>query len=137
MVTLAVAAILLVVGVPSFREFIDSNRLSSGVNALIADLNMARSEAIKRTRTVTLCASADGASCATSGGWEHGRILFADNNANATVDNGEAVIRVSGPAGGSSRSATWVVTCSCARRCATVACQRLTYPSGHRTMAKA
>jgi type IV fimbrial biogenesis protein FimT len=37
---------------------------------------VARSEAIKSNRTITLCASADGDTCAGSGGWEQGWVVL-------------------------------------------------------------
>lgn len=66
MVTLAVAAILLSVGVPSFAEFIRNNRLAAGTNNLVAAMQVARAEAIRRGEPITLCASADPAASAVS-----------------------------------------------------------------------
>ncbi|MDG4559694.1 MAG: Tfp pilus assembly protein FimT/FimU [Candidatus Competibacter sp.] len=94
MVTVAVAAILLFVGVPTFQETINNNRLTSNANALVAALNLARSEAIKRNTRVTLCKSADGASCTAGGDYAQGWIVFADPNANGAIDAGEPIIQV-------------------------------------------
>ena len=101
MVTLSVAAILLTVGVPSFQEFIASNRLTSEINSFTAYLNLARSEAIKSGGRVTLCASSNGTSCATSGGWEQGYLIYRDTNGNGSMDTGEPVLRVGAPMRGS------------------------------------
>lgn len=91
LVTMAVAAILLAVAVPSFRSTILSNRLTSTTNDLVGTLAQARSEAIKRGTRVTVCMSADGASCATTGTWAQGWISFVDvtrsSGAAAAVDN--------------------------------------------------
>lgn len=54
MIVLAVAAILISVGVPSFNNTIKNNRLSTQANELITSLNYARSEAIKRGTSITL-----------------------------------------------------------------------------------
>ena len=62
-VTMVVAAIVLTLGVPSFRELINNNRLTSGANEFVTALNLARSEAIKRSVRVTVCKSADGTTC--------------------------------------------------------------------------
>jgi len=78
-VGLAVAAILLAVGVPSFRTAILSNRLTSTTNDLVGTLAQARSEAIRRGTRVTVCISSDGLECATTGSWEQGWISFVDN----------------------------------------------------------
>jgi len=76
MTTITVMVVLLAVAVPAF----DSVRLSARINAyatsLVAASQLARSEAVKRNATVTLCASADGATCATDGHWEAGWIVL-------------------------------------------------------------
>ena len=57
MVTLAVVAVTLSIGVPGFQGMASSNRMSSSANSLIAALNVARSEAIKRGARVNLVAT--------------------------------------------------------------------------------
>lgn len=54
MVTIAVAAVLLAVAVPSFRHLIISNRLTTAANDVITSVTLARSEAIKRNANVDL-----------------------------------------------------------------------------------
>lgn len=54
MVTLAVVAITLAIGVPSFQSIVSDNRLSGAANGLIGAMNIARSEAIKRGRSVAI-----------------------------------------------------------------------------------
>jgi type IV fimbrial biogenesis protein FimT len=87
MVTLAVAAIIMTVAVPSFNNLIRNNRLTVQNNELVSTLLVARSEAVKRSTTVTVCASSDQATCDTSN-WESGWIVFADFNADRVVDAG-------------------------------------------------
>jgi type IV fimbrial biogenesis protein FimT len=94
MVTLAVAAIILGLGVPSFKEFIRSNAMTSKANIFVADLNFTRSEAIKRGNPATICKSNNQTSCTTAGGWEQGWIVFADPNNPGTVDAGETILRI-------------------------------------------
>lgn len=92
MVTLAVAAVVLTLGVPSFQQTIQNNRLVTQANNLIAALNMARSEAIKRGTNVTLCKrNSAGTACNNAGNWEGGWLLFTDLNGNgAFADNGNS-----------------------------------------------
>ena len=92
MVVLAVSAILLGVGVPSFAAIAGSNRLINATNEVVSSLHLARSEAIKRNSRVVMCLSATGASCTDSGGWQQGWLVFHDVNNNAALDSGEAVI---------------------------------------------
>ena len=91
---LAVVSILVSVGLPMLNVFFDSNRMVSNTNDLVAGLNIARSEAIKQQARVTMCQSADTASCTGSGQWEDGWIVFQDPNGNATVDGGERILRL-------------------------------------------
>lgn len=78
MVTLAIFAVLVGVAAPSFNSLMLGPRLGSWANEMSASATLARSEAIKRNGTVTLCASSDGAACATSGDWEQGWIVTAN-----------------------------------------------------------
>lgn len=52
MVTLAVLAIILSIAVPSFADLIRSNRAESQRATLVNSLNLARSEAIRRSALV-------------------------------------------------------------------------------------
>lgn len=102
LITVVLAAIVLTLGVPSFRSLVQDNRMTTHLNTLTADLALARSEAIKRGARVTVCRrdvngdgnddiAADGDQCAaTAGGsvsWDSGWIAFLDVNANARLDN--------------------------------------------------
>lgn len=76
MVSLAIVGILLAIAVPSLSDATLSSQLSSNANRLAASATLARSEAIKRNASVVVCMSADGASCASSGGWEQGWVML-------------------------------------------------------------
>lgn len=54
MVTLTVLAILLALAIPSFAQLLAANRVSTETSELIASLNLARSEAVRRGQAVTL-----------------------------------------------------------------------------------
>lgn len=75
MVAITVLAVLLGIGVPSFQATIQGNRISTTTNDLVAALQYARSEAIRRGVNVTLCSSGDQATC--SGSWANGWIVRA------------------------------------------------------------
>lgn len=84
-VTLSVSAILLVVSVPAFNQVLASERLTGYANDIFAALVLARSEAIKRNQRVVLCKSSDDEkTCANTGGWEQGWIVFVDSDNNAS-----------------------------------------------------
>lgn len=77
MITLAVMAVLLAIAAPSFNSALLGSKLGAYANSLIASTLLARSEAIKRNAAVTLCASTNGTTCATAGGWEQGWVVLA------------------------------------------------------------
>lgn len=87
------AAILLALGVPYLGDLLRSARLSSLTNDLLVELHLARSEAIRRGQRVVLCKAANDATCAVSGGWDQGWLLFEDTDNNGTRDGGERVVR--------------------------------------------
>ncbi|WP_263078360.1 GspH/FimT family pseudopilin [Endozoicomonas sp. Mp262] len=63
---------------------------------LYGALILARSEAIKRSGSVSVCKSSNASSCASGTGsdWEDGWIVFVDQNANRAVNGGDEIIRV-------------------------------------------
>ena len=71
MVAVAIVAILATLAAPSMRSFIEALQLRSATNELEASISYARSEAIKRGKTLTLCKSKTAGSttpaCSTSG----------------------------------------------------------------------
>lgn len=79
MITIAIAAILLAIGIPSFRTMILQNRLSGNVNEFIAANMFARSEAIKLGQGVTLCPAVNAESgsnaCVDPGDWSTGWLV--------------------------------------------------------------
>lgn len=100
LVTLAIAAVLLAIGIPGFDRLLHSMRLSTSSNALLSSLRLARSEALRRGGRVAVCRSADGLACAQSGGWEQGWIVFHDLNANGLADPGEPTLERTDAIGG-------------------------------------
>ncbi len=81
-------------GAPAVQSLVHEQRLVVHVNQLFGDLQLARSEAIKRAAQVTLCKSNDGTTCSNAALWHEGWIVFLDANGNETVDAGETIVRV-------------------------------------------
>src|SRR5690554_511614 len=89
MVTLLVLSIVIGFAVPSFREMLLNNRVSSQVNTVSGTVSFARSSAASRPGAfVVMCASSDGASCSGSANWENGWIVFRDVDGDSAVDAG-------------------------------------------------
>jgi len=74
LVTIALAAIVTSMAVPSFRDFSLNNRLTTQNNEFVSSLNLSRSEAIKRNASVTVCSSNDQATC-TGSSWQSGWVV--------------------------------------------------------------
>lgn len=102
-VTLSIAAILLTIGVPSFQNIVATNRIASLTNELSGALQLARSEAVTRGKTVTVCKTDDvsdsAPSCNASADWQDGWVVFVDDN-NDGDDTGETPLRVGQPSSG-------------------------------------
>jgi type IV fimbrial biogenesis protein FimT len=94
MLTVTVAGIILGLGIPNMTQFIRNSRMTSAANDLLAGVHMARTEAVKRRAWTTLCFSADPteATPVCDGNGTQGWIVFADANADLTVDGGEEVL---------------------------------------------
>lgn len=82
MVTIAIAGVLLSIAVPGFKGIITNNRISAQANDFVSGLALARSEAIKRGRSVLVTA-------ATTNNFSSGWTIWVDANGNASVDAGE------------------------------------------------
>lgn len=75
MITLAIAAILVTLAIPSFVDTVRKNRLSSQASSIFTALNIARSEAIKLGANVTACSSTDQATCSGANDWSTGWLI--------------------------------------------------------------
>ena len=91
-VVLTIMSILLGTGAPALSAMLRSSRLTSASNDLLASILLARSEAAKRNTRVVVCKSADGALCASSGGWEQGWIVFQDSNNDGVRESTEEIV---------------------------------------------
>lgn len=91
---LAVAAIALGIGVPAFTTLFANQRMSSATNDLVSSLHAARSEAIKRQVTVTLCPTVEGdGPCLSGGNLASGWTVFVDRNADAAISADDVVVQ--------------------------------------------
>lgn len=91
MVALLIVAILAAMAGPAFLSFVRSVNIISQTRSLTSDLQAARSEAITRNGSITLCPSAGGTVCGSD--WTQQRIMFVDTNGDKTLSAGEQLIR--------------------------------------------
>ena len=93
MITIAIVAVIAMIGIPAMGDFILNNRIRSQSGDLMLQLAHARSEAMRTASRVTICPGTSGG-CAGSA-WESGWVAFTDTNANTALDSGETIISVS------------------------------------------
>ncbi len=55
-VTLMVAGVVFAIAIPSLRDLVQRNRLTTSTNLLVSSLHRARAEAVQRNDAVSLCA---------------------------------------------------------------------------------
>lgn len=105
MAAVVIISALTVLFVPSFARLMQSNRISSNVNAFMADLRYARSESTRRGGGVVMCRSdkPDAAVplCSTTSGangrgWASGWVIYVDAKRDGMISAGD-VLRVQSP----------------------------------------
>jgi len=102
MAAILVAAILAAIAVPSFRAVIQRHRLLASADDLQASVQYARTEAVLRATYVSLCASADGVTCAASTSYDTGWLVYshpvattsASDTFSAVPSSGMQILRV-------------------------------------------
>lgn len=92
MIGLTILAVLLALAVPSFRQFTQNNAVTAAHNDLITAIQLAKSEALRRNRPVSICASIDGEECATDTDWDSGWIAFIDRGVAGELDHADDVV---------------------------------------------
>ena len=93
LITVAVLTMVMAIGIPSMTTFIQNDRLTTQINTLVGHLSYARSEAVKRSQQVAVCASSNGTSCSGGVNWETGWIIYVDADGDSAFDAGEPILR--------------------------------------------
>ncbi|MCL1051242.1 GspH/FimT family protein [Shewanella abyssi] len=86
MVSIAIAAILIAIAVPSFTDFYDNSRSEAASSNIQQSFITARSHAISYGATVSLC-PVSSSSCGTD--WINGYDIFIDVNSDGTFDSSD------------------------------------------------
>ncbi|GIU22942.1 GspH/FimT family protein [Shewanella schlegeliana] len=87
-VTIAVAAILIIIAAPSFTAFYENARSDAAIRNIQQSLQLARNQAISYGVVVTVC-PLNGNTCGTD--WRNGFSVFIDNGTLATIDSTNGV----------------------------------------------
>ncbi len=59
MIVITLVGVLMALAVPNFRDFVRRNQLTTQANEFVAALNLARAEAIRRNRNISVIATDD------------------------------------------------------------------------------
>ncbi len=95
MIGIAVLALLLALGVPSFINLTRNNRLITQTNELVTAMSLARSESIKRGLPVSVCVSSNQTDCDTgTPDWADGWIMFTDAGSPGELDGTDELLQV-------------------------------------------
>ena len=94
LVVVGLVSVLAGLAVPSFGTLLQDRQVQSAAEALVADLRLARSEAIRRVSLVAVCSSSDGQSCTSAAAWHEGWLVFMDRDGDERRGGGEELIRV-------------------------------------------
>lgn len=98
LVVITIAAILVGIAVPGYQALVSVNRIAAATNDLVTALHLARSEAVKRGRRVTVCKT-DGTAamlpaCAPAVRWQDGWLVFVDGQTPGVIDDGDTLLHV-------------------------------------------
>lgn len=100
LVTVSVVAILSSIAAPSFNSMVKRNRVTVQQNDLLSDIMLARLEAIKRSRSVSICSS-NTAGTACSGNnddWHQGWLVYVNSDKTGIYDSSEdELLRIHDP----------------------------------------
>lgn len=88
LVAIAIAAIILGIGVPSFNQLIESNRLHTTRDLLVSSISEAQQHAMTRNFAVCLCPTSNGTSCASAWGGSNGWLVYQNTNRNGACAAG-------------------------------------------------
>jgi type IV fimbrial biogenesis protein FimT len=85
--TIVLIGILAAIAYPSYRAITQNIRVSAVTNDFMATLSYARSEALKRDQSISVCAAADSTltACGNSTDWANGWIVFLDSDSNGVI----------------------------------------------------
>lgn len=91
-VVVAILAIVAAFAAPSMKDFLVRNSMGAATSQFVSAINLAKTEALRRNQSVSLCASSDGGSCNTEN-WGSGWVAFVDKDSNGAIDATDTIIK--------------------------------------------
>lgn len=95
-ITMAVIAVLLTLGVPAFQNFGWNLRMKTAMDTLQTDLKLARGHSISQNSRTVICPADDKTGCSGQADWQHGWIVFTDINGDREKQATEPLLKYSG-----------------------------------------
>lgn len=96
--TLAVALLLLAVGIPGWAQLTRGNAVNTERNHMMATLARARHSAVHLQHYVTICPSLDQKNClADHTVWHEGYMVFVDKDGDRKLEDEDRLLQVSQP----------------------------------------
>jgi type IV fimbrial biogenesis protein FimT len=94
LVVVALLGVLVSLAAPAMMSLQARHQLEAQAQSFLNSLVLARSEALRRQKRVSLCAQAAESTCDVNGKWQQGWLVFVDENSNGTRETQEALIEV-------------------------------------------
>ncbi|MDQ5882520.1 MAG: type fimbrial biosis protein FimT, partial [Pseudomonadota bacterium] len=93
MVVIVIMGILMGIAGPSFLDFIRRSQAMGAVNEFVSDINMARSEALRKRSRVVICSRQSDTNCGAATDWNSGYLIFVDADSDGVFDAGEQLVK--------------------------------------------
>ena len=93
MVVMAITALTLTIGIPSFTGVLERQRVGTALHLLSADFAAARSAAIMSRQQIVVCPGSAADGCRNDRDWNQGWIVFRDTDKNRQPDSDSDLIR--------------------------------------------
>jgi type IV fimbrial biogenesis protein FimT len=92
LIVMLLIGILAALAAPAFQHILVGRQLADAQQTLYDGLRLARAEAVRRAKIVTLCKSSDANQCSASASWSQGWIVFVDDDKNAQRNGSESLL---------------------------------------------
>jgi type IV fimbrial biogenesis protein FimT len=93
LMVVSIAAVLMMVGIPTFEEFRHKQRMTASISLLHSQIIFARDQAIKLNTNVIACPGNLHSGCSQSNNWTDGWIVFGDLNNDQQFSELESLYR--------------------------------------------
>lgn len=93
MVVILIMGILMGIAGPAFVDFVRRSQSMGFLNEFVSDVNMARSEALRKRTRVVICSRQTDSSCGSATDWATGYLIFVDADSDGVFDAGELLVK--------------------------------------------